>query len=298
MLEDIVFGYEFPCVIDLKIGTRQYGDDASDQKRYSQMQKCRQSTSEKMGIRLVGMQLYQIHNNKFVYVNKYKGRRLNRTKLCLILRNFFIAAGHERLCELIEQLKTLRVILKSALGFRFFSSSILIAYDGGIKSGDLNKEVKLDVSFNNVRDKNSLNESFENQSVSNTDDKHQDSSQSTIFDSEDEESSLSNLSFNDQVPDDNLFSVNAMLLNNFTNDSLLMKDTINSKLQSHLHESNNNCLKKSKILLKMIDFAHSTFNGFLDDKIYNGADDGYLLGIDSLIEIVISICKSENLKVK
>lgn len=36
----------------------------------------------------------------------------------------------------------------------------------------------------------------------------------------------------------------------------------------------------------MIDFAHATFKGFLDDKYYNGVDEGYLLGLDSLISIL------------
>jgi hypothetical protein len=41
-----------------------------------------------------------------------------------------------------------------------------------------------------------------------------------------------------------------------------------------------------EITVKMIDFAHSTFNGFLDDAPYMGIDEGYLLGIDSLINFL------------
>lgn len=39
----------------------------------------------------------------------------------------------------------------------------------------------------------------------------------------------------------------------------------------------------------MIDFAHSTFNGFVDDDQYEGVDEGYLLGIESLIRVLSSI---------
>lgn len=41
--------------------------------------------------------------------------------------------------------------------------------------------------------------------------------------------------------------------------------------------------------LKMIDFAHSTFNGFMNDTTYDGPDEGYLLGLDSLINLLNDI---------
>lgn len=88
LLEDIVSGFIRPCVVDLKMGTRQYGDDASAQKRISQHQKCRQSTSEEMGVRMVGMQLYDRNAKQNVYVNKYEGRRMNRVQFSTALSIF------------------------------------------------------------------------------------------------------------------------------------------------------------------------------------------------------------------
>lgn len=41
----------------------------------------------------------------------------------------------------------------------------------------------------------------------------------------------------------------------------------------------------STIVVRMIDFAHSTFNGFLEDRPYSGIDEGYLLGINSLVKV-------------
>lgn len=41
--------------------------------------------------------------------------------------------------------------------------------------------------------------------------------------------------------------------------------------------------------IRMIDFEHSTFNGFLNDKRYSGPDKGYLLGLNSLTRIVTDI---------
>lgn len=49
LLENIASTYHLPCILDLKMGTRQHGDDASDEKRHRQMAKCAATTSASLG---------------------------------------------------------------------------------------------------------------------------------------------------------------------------------------------------------------------------------------------------------
>lgn len=57
LLENVAAKFKFPCILDLKMGTRQHGDDAPEAKKTSQMKKCATTTSSAVGLRLIGMQV-------------------------------------------------------------------------------------------------------------------------------------------------------------------------------------------------------------------------------------------------
>ena len=57
VLDNLASKMSCPCVLDLKMGTRQYGDDCSDEKKASFDERCALSTSQSLGVRISGMQV-------------------------------------------------------------------------------------------------------------------------------------------------------------------------------------------------------------------------------------------------
>jgi inositol-hexakisphosphate kinase len=113
VLENLCRSYTLPNILDLKLGTRQYSDNATEEKKAQQIEKCDKSTSKKLGMRLCGLQYFDETLGAFQYLDKYFGRSLSEKQLFSLLSHFFRFANNDQvrtndclsLIEQIEQIK-------------------------------------------------------------------------------------------------------------------------------------------------------------------------------------------------
>jgi len=134
VLEDLSFAYAKPCILDLKIGTRQHSDTESPAKIASKTARCLHTTSSSLGLRLCGMQVYCPSTNSYQFRDKYYGRSLTIETFKESLREFFYD-GSQILIEIISAFinrveKFKKAILTSTKGRKFYSSSLLLIYEG------------------------------------------------------------------------------------------------------------------------------------------------------------------------
>jgi len=260
LLENLTCKLRHPCVLDLKVGTRQYGDGASASKKLSKNAKVASTTSGLLGLRLGGMQVYQVSLGRYICRTKNYGRSLSAEGLKSALRQFFcngLLVRTDIIQALLVKLSKLKKLLSGLDSYRFYTSSLLVTYDGSssYQTGSL--------EWSPVT-RNSLSTS-----------------------------SLVLISGSDTCPARDKARArhrSAHIQAHCNRSGIRQRSVSVSHDHSNTRDQVDMLLRRKELVdIRLIDFAHSTHKGLNDASVHEGPDQGFLFGLDSLVTILREI---------
>lgn len=135
ILRDIAEGFFEPNIIDVKIGARTYGPDASESKMAQEDSKY-VGTKRPFGYSVTGMIVHSLkESGKLIKYDRSFGKDLKSEEVALIPETFFDVKSRfvpELMEIMIEQMSQIFDLFDEQRKYKMFASSLLLAYDAAV----------------------------------------------------------------------------------------------------------------------------------------------------------------------
>ncbi|KAF0406837.1 SAICAR synthase-like protein [Gigaspora margarita] len=133
-IENVLSKFKKPCVMDLKLGTQLWGEDADERKRQKAILKAERTTSSSMGIYITACRVYGKSSNNYTYYSREYCRNLTPITIIKCFADFFMAEISPSQRQLvinrfIEDLTSFLEALEKQ-DVRLRSASLLFVYEG------------------------------------------------------------------------------------------------------------------------------------------------------------------------
>ena len=124
VMENLITPFRKPCILDMKLGTRQHPDICKAEKVKKSIKKCAATTSAELGLRVSGMRIYTdpSHEEPQVWSKAY-GKHLTKDTFNSAIRTFFDRGNqalHVKAIDAIDKkLEKLEKVLEQLDGYRY-----------------------------------------------------------------------------------------------------------------------------------------------------------------------------------
>ncbi|XP_062851241.1 inositol polyphosphate multikinase [Trichomycterus rosablanca] len=143
-LEDVTRTFLQPCIMDVKMGRKNYDPFASEQKREKQIKKY--PLMEEIGFLILGMRVYEVTSGSYICHEKHYGHSLTKDTLKTGLARFFHNGKELRKDAISLSIHKIYNILhwfESQKQLHFYASSLLFVYEGSPHLANAHKQSEI-----------------------------------------------------------------------------------------------------------------------------------------------------------
>lgn len=134
MIENLTKGMAKPCIVDIKVGAKTYGPDASEDKK-QKSDAAYSGTKKPFGFSVLGMSVYMGEKkDEFKVLNKEFGKQLTKDNIDDFLQTYFDGKNKTEKTNQVAQiflrkLNEIQSFYSQQKKFHIFGSSLLFVYD-------------------------------------------------------------------------------------------------------------------------------------------------------------------------